>query len=125
EWFERAREAQSFWSILITIARIAASAGIAVFGLVVLIHNIRRGLVRWQPAMAIGGGVAALLTITQLLQIDLTLKSYPTSIPFQTFQVGQYAAVAMAALFGFIFFTGAAALVISSFPGALTAWRSA
>jgi membrane protease YdiL (CAAX protease family) len=125
EWFERAREAQTFWSIFTTIARIAASAGIAVFGLVVLIRNIRRGIVPWKPAMAIGGAAAVLLTLSQLLQSDLTLKSYSTSIPFQTFQIGQYAAIGMAALFGFIFFAGAAALVISSFPGALTAWRGA
>jgi membrane protease YdiL (CAAX protease family) len=125
EWFDRAREAQSFWSIFTTIARIAASAGIAVFGLVVLIRNIRRGIVRWKPAMAIGGAAAALLTLSQLLQSDLTLKNYSTSIPFQTFQVGQYAVIGMAALFGFIFFAGAAALVISEYPGALTAWRTA
>jgi membrane protease YdiL (CAAX protease family) len=123
ERFERAREAQTFWSILTTIARIAASAGLAVFGLVVLIRNIRRGAVRWKPAMAIGGVAAALLTVSQFLQSDLALKNYSTSIPFQTFQVGQYAAIAIAALFGFIFFAGAAALVISAFPAALAAWR--
>jgi hypothetical protein len=110
---------------LITVAEIAASAGIAVFGLVLLIRNIRNGLVRWKPPMAIGGAAAALLTVNQLLQLELTLKNYSTSIPFPTFQVGQYAAVGMAALFGFIFFAGVAALVISSFPGALAAWRSA
>jgi membrane protease YdiL (CAAX protease family) len=125
ERFERARDAQTFWSILITIAEIGASAGIAVFGLVLLIRNIRSGGVRWKAAMAIGGMAAALLTLNQLLQLEQTLKSYPTSVPFQTFQVGQYAAVGMAALFGFIFFAGAAALVISSFPGALAAWRPA
>jgi len=75
--------------------------------------------------MAIGGAAAALLTVNQFLQLEQALKSYSTSIPFQTFQVGQYAAVGMAALFGFIFFAGAAALVISSFPGALTAWLPA
>ncbi len=124
EWFMRAREAQSFWSIFTTIARIAASAGIAVFGLVLLIRNIRSGVVRWKAAMAIGGAAAVLLTVSQILESDLALKNYSTSIPFQTFQVGQYAAVAMAALFGFIFFAGAAALVISTFPGALTVWRA-
>jgi membrane protease YdiL (CAAX protease family) len=125
EWFTRAREAQSFWSIFTTIARIAASAGIAVFGLILLIRNIRSGLVQWKTAMAIGGIAAMLLTVSQLLEKDLALKSYSTSIPFQTFEIGQYAAVAMAALFGFIFFAGAAALVISSFPGALSVWRAA
>jgi membrane protease YdiL (CAAX protease family) len=125
EWFERSRDAQTFWSIFITVAEIGASAGIAVFGLVLLIRNIRSGLVRWKAAIAIGGAAAALLTVNQLLQLDLTLKNYQTSMPFPTFQIGQYAAVGMAALFGFIFFAGAAALVISSFPGALAAWGGA
>jgi hypothetical protein len=98
-------------------------AGLAVFGLVVLIRNIRRGLVQWKPAIAIGGVAAALLTIVQLLDSGQTLKNYQTSIPFQTFQVGMYVGFAMAALFGFIFFAGAAALVISSFPAVLDAWR--
>ena len=79
-------------------------AGVAVFGLVLLIRNIRQGLVRWKPAMAIGGAAAALLTLNQLLQLELTLKNYPTSVPFQTFQIGRFATVGMAALFGFIFF---------------------
>ena len=123
EWFDRSRDAQTFWSITLTIARLASMAGLAVFGLVCVIRNIRFGLVRWKPALAIGGVAATLLVVTQLLSSELILKNYQTSIPFQTFQVGEYAGIAMSALFGFIFFTVAAALLTSSFPGALAAWR--
>ena len=60
EWFARARDAQTAWSIAATVARIAAMAGLAVFGLVVLIGMIRSGAVRWKPVDGDrrgGGGV--------------------------------------------------------------------
>ncbi len=123
EWFERARGSQTFWSIALTIARLASTVGLAVFGLICLIRNIRSGVVRWKPSLVIGAAAAVLLGTTQLLSSELILKNYQTSTPFQIFQVGEYAGIAMSALLGFIFFAGAAALVISSFPAALTAWR--
>jgi len=124
EAFERARERQNFWAIAITVAQIGSITGIVVWSLLVLIRNIRKGLVRWRPAMAIGGVAAALLLVNELLARDLLLKNYPTAIPIETFEVMQYVLLVTAALFGFILLAGAAALLTSSFPQCLAAWRS-
>ncbi len=124
ETFDRERERQSFWSILVTVARIAAMAAIFVFALALLIQNIRGGLVQWKPAIAIGGAASACLLAGALLGSSLLMRNYPTSIPFETFQVTMYAGIAITALFAFIFFAAAAALVISSFPDCLAAWRA-
>lgn len=124
ETFERARDAQTFWSILVIIARIATVVFLSVFGMLCFIRNIRTGLVKWKPALWIGAAAGVLLAIGEVLASGLILKNYPTSIPFRTFLITEYAGFGIAALFGFIFFAVAAALVISSFPGALAAWRS-
>ena len=125
EWFERARDAQTFWSIFATVARIAAAGFFAVFALACLIRNIRAGLVRWKPPLAIGAVAAGALSVDEFLASGLTLKNYPTSIPFQTFEITLYAGFAIVTLFAFIFFAGVAALTVSSFPGALAALRAA
>lgn len=125
EAFDRARDAQTFWSILVIVARIAALTFLGVFGMICLIRSIRAGLVRWKAALMIGAVAAALLAIDELLASPLALKNYPTSIPFRTFLITEYTGFAIAALFGFLFFAVAVGLVISYFPGALAAWRSA
>ncbi len=124
EAFDRERDRQNFWSILATVARIAALAAIFVFALAWLIRNIRGGLVPWKPAIAIGGVAAICLAAGALLGSGLLMRNYPTSIPFETFQITMYAGIVITALFGFIFFAAAAALVISSFPDCLAAWRT-
>jgi hypothetical protein len=124
EAFERARSRQNFWPIAITVAQIGSGTGIVVWSLLLLIRNIRRGLVRWRPAMAIGGVAAALLMVSELLRRNQMLKNYPTAVPIETFQLMQYILLATAAIFGFILLAAAAALLISSFPECLAAWRT-
>src|SRR6185312_16609564 len=123
ETFQRERSRQNFWPIAITVAQIATAACLVVWSLSVLIVNIRKGLVRWRPAMLIGGAAAALLMLSELLARNQMLQIYPTAVPFQTFESMQYVLVATSAIFGFILLTGAVALLISSFPESLTAWR--
>jgi membrane protease YdiL (CAAX protease family) len=124
ETFERARERQNFWSIAITAAQIGCVTGLIVWSLVVLIGNVRQGLVRWRPAMIIGGIAAGLMILSQLLSRDQMLRNYPTAIPIGTFQVMQYVLLATGLIFGSILMAAAAALLLSSFPQCLTAWRA-
>ncbi len=124
EAFERARERQNFWAIAITAAEIGSITGLVVWSLLVLIRNIRKGLVRWRPAMAIGGVAAALALVSELLASDQMLKNYPTAVPLETFQLMQYVSLATVAIFSFIMLAVAVALLTSSFPECLAAWRT-
>jgi membrane protease YdiL (CAAX protease family) len=123
EAFDRARSRQNFWPIAITVAQIVCITGLVVWSLLVLIGNIRQGLVRWRPALIIGGIAAALIVLSQLLARDQLLKNYPTAVPIETFQVMQYVLLATALIFGVILMAAAAALLISNFPDCLAAWR--
>jgi len=124
EAFERARSRQNFWPIAIMVAQIGCITGLVVWSLVLLIRNIRRGLVRWRPAMIMGSVAAALLILSQLLSRDQMLKNYPTAVPIETFQVMQYVLLATGMIFGSILLAAAAALVTSTFPECLAAWRA-
>jgi membrane protease YdiL (CAAX protease family) len=124
EAFERARSRQNFWPIAIIVAQIGCITGLVVWSLVLLIRNIRRGLVRWRPATIMGGVAAALMIVSQLLARDQMLKNYPTAVPIETFQVMQYILLATGMIFGSILLAAAAALVTSNFPECLAAWRA-
>jgi hypothetical protein len=124
EAFERARSRQNFWPIAITVAQIGCITGLVVWSLVLLIRNIRKGLVRWRTAMIMGGAAAALMIVSLLLARDQMLKNYPTAVPIETFQVMQYVLLATGMIFGSILLAAAAALVTSTFPECLAAWRA-
>jgi hypothetical protein len=106
------------------VAQIGCITGLVVWSLVLLIRNIRRGLVRWRPAMIMGSVAAALMILSQLLSRDQMLKNYPTAVPIETFQVMQYVLLATGMIFGSILLAAAAALVTSTFPECLAAWRA-
>jgi membrane protease YdiL (CAAX protease family) len=124
EAFERARSRQNVWTIAITVAQIGCITGLVVWSLVLLIRNIRRGLVRWRPAMIMGGVAAALMIVSLLLARDQMLKNYPTDVPIETFEVMQYVLLATGMIFGSILLAAAVALVTSAFPECLTVWRA-
>jgi membrane protease YdiL (CAAX protease family) len=124
EAFERARSRQNFWPIAITVAQIGCITGLVVWSLVLLIRNIRQGLVRWRPAMIIGGIAAALMIVSLMLAREQMLRNYPTAVPIETFQVMQYVLLATGLIFGAILLAAAVALVTSSFPECLAAWRA-
>jgi len=124
ETFERARERQNFWSIAITVAEIGCITGLVVWSLVLLIGNIRQGLVRWRPALILGGVAAALMILSESLSLGQLLKNYPTAVPIETFQLMQYVLLAIGLIFGWILMATAAAVLLSSFPESLPAWRA-
>jgi membrane protease YdiL (CAAX protease family) len=124
EAFERARSRQNFWPIAIMVAQIGCITGLVVWSLVLLVRNIRQGLVRWRTAMIMGGAAAALMIVSLLLARDQMLKNYPTAVPIETFQVMQYVLLATGMIFGSILLAAAAALVTSTFPECLAAWRA-
>jgi membrane protease YdiL (CAAX protease family) len=123
EVFERARSRQNFWPIAIMVVQIGCISGLVVWSLMLLIRNIRQGLVRWRPAMTIGAVAAALIIVSQLLVRDQMLKNYSTAVPIETFQVMQYVLLATGLIFGSIIMATAAAVLMSSFPECLAAWR--
>jgi membrane protease YdiL (CAAX protease family) len=125
EAFERSRTSNNLLSIAIRVAGLAALTGIAVWSLWLLIHNIRRGLVPWRPAMIAGGIATVLLLLSRILSWEQMLTFYQTEIPFETFVAMQYIIVVVSGIFGFIVTTGAAALLMSCFPQAAAAFRRA
>jgi len=124
EAFERSRDRQNFISIAIWIVRILAIAGAIVFGIWVLIRQIRQGLVPWRRTLLLAA-VPTVLTVGALaLSFHLFLyRNYPTSIPFETFTVTAAVVLAIEVAFAFVLYGAAAAVVLSFFPESLDAFR--
>jgi hypothetical protein len=123
EDYTRARERQNFLSISTVTLRIGLIAGFIVFGLWMLIRNIRNGLVRWPVALKLAIAPALLTALGPLLSTRTLLANYPTAIPLETFRAISYLVVLMSAIFGFVIYAGCAAVVTSFFPESLAALR--
>jgi membrane protease YdiL (CAAX protease family) len=126
ESFERSRDRQNFISIAVLTLEIAFIAGGIVFGLWMLIRQIRQGLVPWGrtlrlavlPTLATAAGV--------LLSAHMTLyRNYQTSIPWETFAVMIWLSLAMGVAFGFLVYGAAAAFLLSFYPESAGALRLA
>ena len=123
EAFERLRNRQNFISIAVRIVRILAIAGAIVFGIWMLIRQIRQGLVPWRRTLLLAA-VPTLLTIAALaLSFHLFLyRNYQTSVPFETFTVTAAVVLAIEVAFAFVLYGAAAAVVLSFFPESLAAF---
>ena len=125
ESFERSREQQNFISIAVLALKIGVIAGAIVFGMWMLIRNVRLGLVAWRRALllavvpAVGVAVAAALA----LPIGMS-RQYQTSMPFETWQAIMMALLAMSLAFGYVMYGAAGALVTSFYPECLEAFRA-
>jgi len=126
EAFERSRSRQNFISIAMLVAKIAVIAGGVVFGLWMLIRNIRQGLVPWRRVMRLAAIAVALTIVVLLLTAPAQVyRSYQTSMPLETWQVIIYISLGIGALLSAVVFGGAAGLVVSSYPECLAAFRAA
>jgi membrane protease YdiL (CAAX protease family) len=123
EDFVRARDRQNFLSISTATLRIGLIAGFVVFALWVLVHNVRNGLIPWPLTLKLAIAPALLTALGPLLAMRTLLQNYPTAIPLETFRAVSYLVVLMSAIFGFVIYTGCAAIVTSFFPESLTALR--
>jgi len=126
EAFERSRSQQNFISISALALEIAAIAGAVVFGIFMLVRNIRKGSVPWRKALLLAVIPAVLTLVNVLLNVHVTLyRGYQTAIPFETFAVMTYTILAMSVLFAFVLYGAGMALLTSFFPDCVTALRAA
>jgi membrane protease YdiL (CAAX protease family) len=126
ESFERSRSRQNVISILVWTARIALSALAVVFGLWILIRQVRLGLVPWRRTLLAAAIPTALIAIVAALTFHLSLyRNYDTSVPLETATITALAGVAMQVAFSFLVYGAAAALVLSYFPESVAVFRPA
>ena len=125
EDFQRARERRNFLSIASMIAHFAVIAAGIVFGIWILVQNIRRGLVPWKTSIKIAIPAALLTLVGPLLSMQLFWQNYSTAIPFELFRTMTYVVVAMSSLAAFLMTGAAAALLLSFYPGTLAAFGRA
>ena len=124
EAYERARSQQNFISIAVLALRFGMMAAGIVWGLILMIRNIRQGLVRWKLTIRIAVPAALLTAVAPLLSMQLALQNYPTAIPLQTFQATIYIVIVMSVVFGFLLMGGAVALLTSFYPDCMAALRA-
>jgi membrane protease YdiL (CAAX protease family) len=123
EAYSRSRSEQNFISIAVTTLRFGVIAAGVVFGLWMLILNIRRGMVPWRTVIRIAVPTALLAGVGPLLSMKEMMQGYNTAIPLETFKAMLYVVVAMAVVFGFLIVGGAATLLSSFYPGSLALLR--
>jgi membrane protease YdiL (CAAX protease family) len=124
EAFSRARFRQNWISITTVALEIGAMALGFVWAIVIVIQNIRQGLVRWRLAIAIALPATLLVGLGRMLSFPQVYVNYPTAMPIETFQAAAVIGILILLLGGFLLLGGAAALVASSFPESLAAFRA-
>ncbi|HEY6347139.1 MAG TPA: type II CAAX endopeptidase family protein [Bryobacteraceae bacterium] len=125
EAYSRARSRQNSLSIVQTAIRILVPLGAVLYGLWLLIQNIRGGLVRWRGLLWLSG-LAALLTIAgSVLSPQLLLNQYNTAIPLEIFKAVMFGSLLLGVLFLFLAFAAALAFLTSSYPDSAAALRTA
>ena len=107
------------------MARIGVVSGVVIAGLWLLLGNIRKGLVRWRPAIRVAIPAALLTAVAPLLSMDLLLENYDSAVPLQTFEGLVYLLLGMSLIVAFLMFVAMAALIASFYPESLSALRRA
>jgi membrane protease YdiL (CAAX protease family) len=125
EAFARSRERQNALSISAIALRLAVIAGAIVYGIWLMIGNIRKGLVPWGKVIRLAAPAAVLVAIGPLLSLPLLLKNYNTAIPLQTFEALSYTSLAVSVVVAFVVLAAAVAFVLSFYPESAAAFRSA
>ena len=125
ETYSRARSQQNLISIAVVALRFGVLAAIVVWGLILMIQNIRQGLVRWGLTIRIAVPATLLTALSPLLSMQLTLQGYNTAIPLETYQATMYVVILMSVVFGFLLLGGAVALLTSFYPESTAALRPA
>ncbi len=116
EAFARARERQTAWSITVIALRLAVISLSVVYGIWLMIGQIRQGLVPWGRVLRAAGIATVLVAAGTLLTVSLLLKDYNTAIPLPTYEALAYTTVAVSVVMAFIVLAAAAAFVFSFYP---------
>lgn len=124
EAFARNRERQNWMSISVAALRIALAVAMTVWGLWLMIHNIRRGLVPWGTALRLAIPAALLTATGGLLRLPQMYERYDTAIPLATFQASAYIGLAITVVGALLGFAFAAGFLTSFFPDCLPAFRA-
>jgi membrane protease YdiL (CAAX protease family) len=125
EAFSRARERQNWISISITGVRIAIGLIVVVWGLWLVLRNIRRGLVPWGPVIRVAVFMALLGVVDTLLRLPQIYEGYDTTQPPATFLANVAIGDVISTIGAVLGFGLAAAFLLSFFPGCLSAFRAA
>ena len=124
ETFERSRGRQNFISIAVWTVRISVAAAGIVFGLWLLIRQIRLGMVPWRRTLYLAAIPTAMTAMVLALSFHVFLyRNYQTSVPFETFEVTAGVVLAMQVAFVYVIYGSAAALLLSFFPESTAAFR--
>jgi membrane protease YdiL (CAAX protease family) len=125
EAYSRARSRQNVLSIAQMAIRIVVPVAAVLYGLWMLIQNIRRGLVRWRGILWLAGLAALLGAVSSVLSPQLLLNQYNTAIPFEIFKATMLGTLCLGALFLFLAVAAALAFLTSFYPSAARILRRA
>ena len=119
ESYERFREGGTLASYALTALKIALVSGLLVWGIVILLRNVRRGLVPWRPVLLLASAATIAMALGEALSVRLIMRQYPTTVPLATFQAMAWIGIGVSTLFGFLALAAAIALLVSTYPGVL------
>jgi len=125
ESFERGRDRQNFISIAVLAIKFSMIAAGIVFGLWVLIRQVRQGLVPWRRTLLLAVLPTVMTAIVLALSLQLTLyRGYQTYVPFETFVITTCVVLAMGVAFAYVMYGAASGFVLSFFPESVAALRA-
>ncbi|HTX36252.1 MAG TPA: CPBP family intramembrane glutamic endopeptidase, partial [Bryobacteraceae bacterium] len=125
ETYQRFRDAGTLASYAVTGIKIMVAAGLVVWGLGIVLRNVRRGRVPWRRVLAIAAIPTAAMALGQLLSVRMLLRNYRTEIPLPTFQAVAWIGIGLSVMFGFLMMAAAVALLASCFPATLEMFSKA
>jgi hypothetical protein len=124
EAFERSRDRQTFISIAVWTIRIALTTSAIVFGLWMLIRQIRLGLVPWRRTLLLAVIPTAMTAIVEVLSFHSNVyRSYDTSLPMATSLATAWVGVLMSVAFAYLMYASAIGFVLTFFPQSESAWK--
>ena len=124
EAYARSRERQNWMSISVAALRIALALAITVWGLWLMIGNVRRDLVPWGTALRLAIPAALLTAANGLLRLPQIYERYDTAIPLATFQASAGIGLAVTLVGALLGFALAAGFLTSFFPDCLASFHA-
>jgi len=125
ESFERSRNRQNFISISVLAVKFSMIAAGVVFGLWILIRQIRQGQVPWRRTLRLAVLPTMMTAMVLWLSLQLTLyRGYQTYIPFETFVITTCVVLAMGVVFSYVMYGAASGFLLSFFPESVAALRA-
>jgi len=123
EAYTRSRDRQNALSITLIALRLAVIAAAIVYGILLMIRNIRKGLILWGRVMRLAAAATVLFAIGPLLALPLLLKDYNTAIPLPTYEALAYTSAAVSVGLALVVLAAALAFVLSFYPQSLAAFQ--